>query len=335
MREVRTGVIYKIENLANGKVYIGQTLKKPPKRRWDLHRSRLNRNKHENDYLQSAWNKYGEESFRFSIICEADVDELDKLETYYIDFFRRQDKCYNLESGGNLLKEVHPATRAKISALIKRLHEQDDDYRRQYLEVRARPVICIDTGIIYPSLKEASRSLGINWTAIQRVCSGHMNSARGKDGHYYQLAYYEEGKTYQLKKLRNIKTPKPVICVNTGEIFGSMHEAAKKMNISQGHISQCCHGKRRHAGKTATGEFLVWRFLEDYDPAQDYTVVKTGKHSNHKHKVRCVATGEVFDTMKQACEAFGVSRTSLWRACTGRINGVRLKTGEILRFEYA
>ena len=58
--------IYKIENTVNGKVYIGQT--NDPEQRKRAHFGGLKRNKHENPYLQSAWNKYGEDSFYFEVI---------------------------------------------------------------------------------------------------------------------------------------------------------------------------------------------------------------------------------------------------------------------------
>ena len=77
--------IYKIENKINGKIYIGQS--NNIYKRWYSHKNSLRRNVHDNDYLQNAWNKYGEENFEFSIveICENDVDVLNSREQFYID----------------------------------------------------------------------------------------------------------------------------------------------------------------------------------------------------------------------------------------------------------
>ncbi len=83
----KQGTIYKIENLVNGKVYIGQTVKSV-ERRWQAHRSMLKRNNHDNFYLQNAWNKYGEDSFVFKVICESDINSLDDIEINLIDKFR-------------------------------------------------------------------------------------------------------------------------------------------------------------------------------------------------------------------------------------------------------
>ena len=51
--------IYKITNQINNKCYIGQT--KDYKQRFADHRRKLRKNKHENQHLQCAWNKYKEE----------------------------------------------------------------------------------------------------------------------------------------------------------------------------------------------------------------------------------------------------------------------------------
>lgn len=92
--------IYRITNTVNGKSYVGQSGN--IKTRFEQHRSELRHNKHDNDYLQNAWNKYGEENFIFEIIKLCSRDELDELEIYYIDYFKsyKDDNGYNLTLGG-------------------------------------------------------------------------------------------------------------------------------------------------------------------------------------------------------------------------------------------
>lgn len=116
MTKEKTSGIYKIENLVDGKVYIGQSVNL--QNRLTSHKSDLKHNRHHNTYLQHAYNKYGVENFDFSIIHECSIEELDELERYYIvDVYdsTNRDKGYNRENGGNLYKIVSPETKEKIS----------------------------------------------------------------------------------------------------------------------------------------------------------------------------------------------------------------------------
>jgi group I intron endonuclease len=93
--------IYKIENLINGKIYVGRAIDLFNRRKY--HFKYLIENKHHNKYLQEDFNKYGKEKFKFSIIEECDISILNEKEKYFI----KERKCchkdigYNIHSGGN------------------------------------------------------------------------------------------------------------------------------------------------------------------------------------------------------------------------------------------
>lgn len=96
--------IYKITNLINGKVYIGQT--NNPQQRWKEH-CRLgaltyinNKNRHSRLYL--AMKKDGIENFNFEIIEEL-TEEYNEKEKYWIQYYNSfldKSKGYNLTPGG-------------------------------------------------------------------------------------------------------------------------------------------------------------------------------------------------------------------------------------------
>lgn len=50
------------------------------------------------------------------------------------------------------------------------------------------------------------------------------------------------------RKLSDAKKKYPVQCIETGEIFPSLSEAARQANINCGNIRQVCNGKRKTAG---------------------------------------------------------------------------------------
>jgi group I intron endonuclease len=100
--------IYKIINKLDGKYYVGST--KDFNKRWLDHKSALIGNRHPNDKLQRAWNKYGQDKFEFVITESTDPTKtiLKQVEQKYLNVAKNeQTKCYNLnfESKGGELSE--------------------------------------------------------------------------------------------------------------------------------------------------------------------------------------------------------------------------------------
>ena len=54
-----------------------------------------------------------------------------------------------------------------------------------------------------------------------------------------------------------------VICITTGKKFNSIKDAEKHYKCR--HISECCIGKRKHAGKLQNGVRLQWKYSEEDD----------------------------------------------------------------------
>lgn len=92
--------IYKIENIVNGKVYIGQSVN--IEQRWKNHKYHLNNSTHYNDYLQRSWNKYKSDNFKFSILEECEECDLNDKEIYWIDYYHscEYEYGYNSQIGG-------------------------------------------------------------------------------------------------------------------------------------------------------------------------------------------------------------------------------------------
>ncbi len=93
--------IYKIENLINGKKYIGLT--NNIVRRKSRHFTDLKYNHHDNNFLQKEYNIYGKNNFSFEIIFSGEVDYeiISDLEKYYIKKYDSFLNGYNQNEGGN------------------------------------------------------------------------------------------------------------------------------------------------------------------------------------------------------------------------------------------
>ena len=78
----KTGV-YLITNLSNGKTYVGSSVN--IYNRLHEHITLLNNNRAHNKHLQAAWNKYGKDSFVFSVLTYCEPDVRFDLEQYYIN----------------------------------------------------------------------------------------------------------------------------------------------------------------------------------------------------------------------------------------------------------
>lgn len=140
--------IYKIENLINHKVYIGQS--KNIAQRWKEHRYCISSNKNEKYPLYKAIHKYGIENFEFSVLQECKIEQLNELEIYWINKYNSFKEGYNQNNGrdGN----THPLklSEQQVLEIYERLkgEESMEDIAKSYGVTH--PVISnINTGILW------------------------------------------------------------------------------------------------------------------------------------------------------------------------------------------
>jgi group I intron endonuclease len=113
--------LYRIVNVTNGKFYVGSSI--VVKTRLRTHRRDLRNGSHHCSYLQRAWNKYGEESFKFEIIEYFDDKVLlIEAEDRWLSVHQGQSHCYNTgrTAKASFLGRTHAdETKAKVSAAQK------------------------------------------------------------------------------------------------------------------------------------------------------------------------------------------------------------------------
>ena len=108
------GGIYRITNLINNKIYIGQS--KNLTTRFRQHLYELKNNRHHNSHLQNTYNIVGKKAFKFDILEECTIEERDDRERYWIDYYKSTDPQfgYNYQSGGCDTRTISEETKQKI-----------------------------------------------------------------------------------------------------------------------------------------------------------------------------------------------------------------------------
>ena len=97
------GYIYKIQNLINGNVYIGQTVK-PVEKRFQQHRNNYDKPYFSQLILYKAFKKYCLDNFSFEALEKVDNDKLDEREKYWIDYYDSYKNGYNMTLGGGSIE---------------------------------------------------------------------------------------------------------------------------------------------------------------------------------------------------------------------------------------
>lgn len=226
----RKSGIYCIENLKTNKKYIGQSV--DVNDRWRRHKYDLNKNSHDNSYLQNAWNKYGEEYFSFYVLEYCSSDLLDEKERYYIDYYNTLDRDlgYNLKSGGQDHNFQCEEVRKKISTSNKKVY-QNSNLR----EIRSNDAL---KQWANPEIKE---------------------KIMGKNNGMYGKHHTEEARKKMSEKKKGKPSPKrnmtPVFCIELNKAFKCAVDAAKELSMQTGGILQVCRGERKTAGG------YHWKFL--------------------------------------------------------------------------
>jgi group I intron endonuclease len=254
-------IIYKITNLVNGKIYIGQTTQSI-ETRWRQHCS-----KSEGCIaLVHAIQKYGRENFTVEQIDVAsDRDELDEKEKYWIEHYDCiAPKGYNLTSGGTHYK-VSEETRKKHRAIRGEKHPM---FGKHLSEEHKKKLSIAFSGSknhqygkrMSPEHKEKLRRLSIGRIPSEETRYKMRLARLGEKNHFYGKTHTKEARikmSNARKKYAGEKHPgcRSVRCLETGVVYPYIRKASQETGVHETHISSCCKGKLPHAGH------LHWEYV--------------------------------------------------------------------------
>ena len=176
--------IYAITNKCNGKMYFGSAVDVAA--RWSGHKNRLRRGCHHSQHLQNAWNKYGSESFDFSVLEVVDSRcDLISAEQRHIDSF---NPTYNvcMVAGSPLGVKQSEESKAKKAAAMKgRVFSEESKAKMRYARALAyqryldsTKVFALDKALKRRISKATSVAKGTNKRVISSEHRAKLSAAK-------------------------------------------------------------------------------------------------------------------------------------------------------------
>lgn len=213
------GVIYKIANLVNGKVYIGQTTQ-GLERRWKKHMNAASLGKIKSGVC-GAIRKYGVDNFIIEIVATAtDRNELNLLEKFYIKEYNTKNSKigYNQTNGGEGMSGYYHSeeTKQKMS-LSKKDRPLSEGHKRKIGQSNKN--------------KPKSEEHKLNMSLVKK------NKSKSEE-HKQKL----KDSSFKLSVLQ--KSHHGVIIA----VYPSIRAAWLATGVHENHIGQACKGKAKSAG---------------------------------------------------------------------------------------
>lgn len=234
------GVIYKITNKVNGKVYIGQTTRGFNKRYpckgegitrvYKFHKTAKDSNLHYNDHLLQAIEKYGKKSFDVNKMFDVanTKEELDKKEIYWIEYFDSYRNGYNNNLGG-------------FGSGVISNNETKRDRREKWLEKTGRfRIVCTTLNVIFDNHLDMIDYFTDKY-GFEMKPERLFNACDNKTSYVprkidvkikFDFIYAHEYFMKKIYKNERKNTNAPVICINDMKFFTTQNECKKYYGLT-------------------------------------------------------------------------------------------------------
>lgn len=276
--------IYKIINIRNGKFYLGSS--KNLSQRKKKHIYELNKGTHHSSYLQNAYNKYGAENFKFTIIEYVEENRLLEVEQQYLDELKPylEDIGYNMsEKATNCVltgqdhwtyglptekhhwygkhhteetkKKISESQKGELNHMYGKRYKiknpRTEEWRRKQSKAHKGQISGFKGKQHTQEAKELMRQKAIGRPVSDKVINKSeewiKNISKGK-----------KGKGMGKDNPNAVKVVQFDINGNKIKVFDTITQASELTNSNKGSIVSCCRGRYKTAGG------FKWMYYEDY-----------------------------------------------------------------------
>jgi len=252
--------IYITTNLINKKFYVGQHIVDNSTKDTYLGSGRL---------FTKSLNKYGRENFNKEILYYAySKEEANEMEIWYINKLDAKNKniAYNLAEGGG-----------KVGDCL------------------GKEIMCIETGVIYKSIRFAGRELGISGTNIVSHLKGKTLSVKG-----LHFKYVNEESPNRIPIYRKEK----IYCLETNKVYDNVKHICEELKLNESCVSMTCNRKI-----STTGGYHL-RYENDSNES-----IKT---DTLRKSVTCITDGKTFKSVKEATLYYKLGKDTIKRSLNGK-----------------
>jgi hypothetical protein len=164
--------------------------------------------------------------FEMEIINLIDGDT--KLESdilnHFIKYHCKGEWFYYNEEIINFAKNPYEIPKSKFKKPLKDYHKIIENNIKEILELYSLGI----------SLRELSKKFKVSRSRLVKYIPEDLRR--------------EKNEWFKLKRRLISPNSKEIICIETKEIFISLSDASRKMNLNLGKISEVCKGTRNHTG---------------------------------------------------------------------------------------
>lgn len=179
---------------------------------------------------------------------------------------------------------------------------------------RKRPVTCLESGATYDSAYRAAKELG--FAGSRNIFRSIQRGTCTQGLHFY---YADKPKPAPEFFIPPNRPPRPVVCLDTGEMFESAFQAGRAFGITAG-------GVRMSASTGVERNGLHFYYGDEPKPAPEFF---RERHSKIRPIV-CLETGETFMGNPAAARPLHVSPTAISQAVRygSPVNGLHFYHGD-------